>query len=276
MRKTILILALLFFGMPALSEEAPPYTLNPEAKSALGLGIAAVRFDTKLKFTDKTTNRGIFIDPEGTLGLPEIATVNVLYGHHRFNNKHSMGFSYFAVKRETDILSLDNNFDDVILANGRASLSDNTRFYNIFYGYSLFQDHRSKMRLLAGINALDLRYAFEAEGELIINGVSENGTIEEEANVLAPLPLFGIDFDYAFTPRWALTTQVKLVGGSYQDVSAGVLQTNINARYSLTRNFGLMMGLTYFEADVDIEDSEELIEVNYGYDGAYLGAHFIF
>ena len=275
MRKIILILALLLFGMTALSEEKP-YTLNPEAKSALGLGIAAVRFDTKLKFTDKATNRSIFIDPEGTLGLPEIATVNVLYGHRWFNNKHSMGFSYFAVKRETDILSLDNNFDDVILANGRASLSDNTRFYNIFYGYSLFQDHRSKMRLLAGINALDLRYAFEAEGELIINGVSENGTIEEEANVLAPLPLFGIDFDYAFTPRWALTTQVKLVGGSYQDVSAGVLQTNINARYSLTRNFGLMMGLTYFDADVDIEDSEELIEVNYGYDGAYLGAHFIF
>jgi hypothetical protein len=275
MRETILILALLLFGMPALSDEAP-YTLNPEAKSAIGLGIAAVRFDTKLKFTDKATDRDIFIDSEGTLGLPEIATVNVLYGQHWFNKKHSMGFSYFAVKRETDILSFDKDFDDVLLVNGGASLSDNTRFYNIFYGYSLFQDPRSKIRLLAGINALDLRYTFEAEGELIINGVSESGTIEEEANVLAPLPLLGLDFDYAFTPRWALTTQVKLVGGSYQDVSASVLQTKIDARYSLTRNFGLILGLTYFDADVDIEDSDELIEVNYGYDGAYLGAHFMF
>ena len=275
MKNFIIALFLLAIALPAQSEETI-YSLNPDAKSAIGLGIAAVRFDTKLKFTDKTTNRGIFIDPEGTLGLPETATVNVLYGHHRFNKNHSMGFSYFAVKRETEILSLDKNFDDVILIDGRASLSDNTRFYNIFYGYSLFQDPRSKIRLLAGINALDLRYAFEAEGDLIINGISESGSIEEEANVLAPLPLFGLDFDYAFTPRWALTTQVKLIGGSYQDVSAGVLQTNLNARYTLSRNFGLVIGLTYFDADVDIEDSEELIEVNYGYDGAYLGAHFIF
>jgi hypothetical protein len=94
--------------------------------------------------------------------------------------------------------------------------------------------------------------------------------------VFAPLPLIGLDFLYNFTPRWGMNTKVAFVRGSYEDVSAGVLQTSVHALYSFTDHVGLVFGLAYFDADVEIEDDVEKIDISYGYDGGFVGMHFIF
>jgi len=64
-------------------------------KFALGIGLAVVKFDTKMKFTDKQSGDKVFIDPEGNLDLPEVSRVTTLYGIYNFNSKHSVGFSFF-------------------------------------------------------------------------------------------------------------------------------------------------------------------------------------
>ena len=115
-----------------------------------------------------------------------------------------------------------------------------------------------------------------AQGEITIDGQTNPGMIEEDASVFAPLPLIGFDFWFAFTPKWSLSTKIGLVGGSYQDLSAGVLQTIVNAKYQFTRHLGALVGLTYFDADVKIDDSEERIDISYGYDGAFFGLHLTY
>jgi hypothetical protein len=117
---------------------------------------------------------------------------------------------------------------------------------------------------------------FQAEGQITEDGVTRSGSILEEANVFAPLPLIGLDFWYSFTPRWGMSTRVAFVAGSYEDVSASVLQTAINAQYKFTDHVGLVFGLAYFDADVVIEDAAEKINVAYGYDGGFIGMHFMF
>ncbi len=243
----------------------------------LGLGAAIVKFDTKLKFTDKTRINfdSIFLDPEGNLDLPEVSSVTTYYAAWAINPRHSLGFSFFSVNRESSILDIDETLEDVRIV-GDAKLSDTTNFYQLNYGYTLFHDYRSKIKLAAGIYGLDLKYVFEAEGDITVDGVTESGEISEEAKVFAPLPMIGLDFWYAFTPEWALATKITFVTGSYQDVSAGVLQTSINAQYRLSDHVGFVLGLAYFDADVVIEDNLEKKEVSYGYDGGYLGMHFIF
>jgi len=244
---------------------------------AIGIGAAIVKFDTKLKFTDKTrsTFDSIFIDPEGTLGLPETSSVTTFYGVWNINPRHSIGLSYFSVNRETSLFDIDETFEDVRIQ-GDAKLTDATNFYRFGYGYTLFNDSRSKIKLHAGIYGLDLKYVFEAEGQITQDGVTTSGSIKEEAKVFAPLPLIGLDFWYAFTPRWGMNTKVAFVAGSYEDVSAAVLQTSINALYRFTDHIGLIFGLAYFDADVVIEDAVEKIDVSYGYDGGFIGMHFIF
>ena len=246
-----------------------------EGKFALGVGYAIARFDTNFKFKDKQSGISVFVDGEGTLGLPETDLLPVLYGAYRFNNKHMMGFSYFRVKRESTLLDFDDTVDDITIS-GQVTLRDNTSFYNLFYGYSLYEDERSRVQGLIGINGLDLKYIFEANGTVTYPGGSTTTSYETEEGIFAPLPLFGFNFWYAFTPKWSLDTKVAFVAGQYQETKAWVVNTSINARYQFNKNVGGVLGIAYFDADVTIEDSEERTDVNYGYDGLFFGLHVVF
>ena len=244
-------------------------------KFALGVGAAIVKFDTKMKFTDKQSGNSVFLDPEGNLDLPETSHVTTIYGKYNFNQKHSIGFSYFGVNRESSLFSFDKTFEDIRVV-GDASISDTTNFYQLDYGYTLFNDDRSQIKLLAGIYSLDLKYVFKAEGDITIDGVTSSGSILEEADVFAPLPLIGLDFWFSFTPEWSMATTVGFVAGKHDDLSAVVIQAGINAQYKFSRHIGGVIGLTSFSADVVIEDSNEKQEIDYAYGGLFLGMHFVF
>ena len=244
-------------------------------KFALGVGAAIVKFDTKIKITDKQNGSRIFLDPEGNLDLPDTSHVTTIYGAYNFNQKHSIGFSYFSINRESSLFSFDKTFEDIRVV-GDASISDTTNFYRLDYGYTLFNDERSQIKLVAGIYSLDLKYVFKAKGDITIGGVTASGSILEEAAVFAPLPLIGLDFWFSFTPEWSLATRVGFVAGTYEEVSAMVVQAGINAQYKFNRHIGGVIGLTSFSTDVVIEDNIKKQEISYAYDGVFVGLHFVF
>lgn len=247
--------------------------LYNNGKFALGVGTAIVKFDTNAKYTDKTRARNTYLDLEGNLDLPEVSVVTTIYGAYQFAPKHRFGFSYFNVNRESNIFNIDKTFEDVKVV-GNASITDTTDFYQLDYGYNLFNDGHSKIDLLAGFYGLDLKYVFNASGDITIDGVTTTSSIEEETKVFAPLPLIGLDFLFRITDNWSFDTKLAFVSGSHNDLSANVFQTSINAQYRFNRYIGVVMGLAYFDADVVIEDNLEKQDISYGYDGAYIGMHF--
>ena len=93
--------------------EADPgdIALYESQKFVIGIGAAIVKFDSKIKFTDKQSGDSVFLDPEGNLDLPEISHVTTFYGAYSFNPRHSIGFSYFKINRETTLIDFDKNFD---------------------------------------------------------------------------------------------------------------------------------------------------------------------
>ena len=254
--------------------EQQPIDLYKSSQFVLGIGTAIVSFDTNIKVTDKQKDRRTYLDLEGNLDLPEISTVITLYGGYQINAKHSIGFSFFNINRKSDIVDFDKTLEEVRVV-GNASISDTTDFYRLEYGYNLFNDNHSKIDLMAGIYALDLKYEFNAEGTITIGGISETGVIEEEESIIAPLPLLGLNFRFRITDSWNFATRLSFVAGSYEDLSATVFQTSIQALYKVNRHFGLVMGVTTFDADVVIEDDKKKQNISYGYDGAYIGMHFL-
>lgn len=259
-----------------VSAEADPgdIALFDNDDFALGIGAAVVKFDTKFKVTDKQSGDSVFLDPEGNLDLPEISHVTTFYGAYRFNSRHGIGFSYFKINRESTLIDFDKNFDSVRIV-GNATIADKTSFYRLDYAYTLFNSASSKIQLDAGIYGLDLKLVFDAEGSITAGDQTVTDSLHEEAEVFAPLPMIGVNIVYSFTPDWSMGTKVTLVGGSYEDVSATVLQTSVNARYRFTKHVGLLFGLAYFDASVEIEDDLEKTDITYGYNGAYIGAHFL-
>ena len=272
----MLLLTVLLVPRVGAAEQAFETSPILATKGLFGIGVGLVRFDTNVKFTDKQGGRPpIFVDAEGSLGLPDTDAIPTIYAGYQFAKKHAVGFSYFQVQRESTLFVFDQDLGGINVT-GDLTVSDETRFYNIFYLYNLFADDRSGVNLIAGLNSLDIKYALEANGEITIRGQTFTGTQREEVSVFAPLPLLGFDFWYAFTPRWGITTKIKLVGGRYQDVQAWVVNTTINTRYQFNRHVGGVLGITYFDADVVVDDSAQRTDVNYGYDGLFLGLHFSF
>jgi len=267
-------LVVVLTATPAYAE-ADKLDLHGGYKFALGVGAAIVKFDTKMKFTDKQSGQSVFLDPEGNLDLPDTSSVTAIYGSYNFNPKHNIGFSYFSVHRESSVFAFDKTFEDIRVI-GDATLSDSTNFYQLNYGYSLFNDDRSKINLLAGISMLDLKYVFTADGNITEDGVTTPGSILEEANVFAPLPLIGLDFWFSFTPKWSIATTVAFVAGKYEDLSAVVVKTGLNAQYKFSKHIGGVIGLTSFATDVVIEDNIKKQEISYAYDGLFMGLHFVF
>jgi hypothetical protein len=277
-----LITVFLLFGLGSTLLHAAAALHNDDVnlydgdKFALGVAIGAVQFDTNAKVTDKQSGGSHYIDLEGNLDLPEVSRLNMLYGGYKFNKKHSLLFGYFAIDRHVSTVGVDKNYEDLIIVDANIEVSDNTQFYYLSYGYSLFYDDRSNVTLMAGINGIDLTLLAEASGSITVGGTTKSDAKVVEANIFAPLPLIGLNFRFSFTPKWSIRTKISLIGGTYEDVNASVLQTSISSGYRLSKHVVILLGITYFNAAVTVDDEAVKTDIGYGYTGVFAGMHFAF
>ena len=261
--------------LPAVSAQeaslGDPTTMALTRKLSVGIAAGLMRFDTNFKFTDRETGLSVFLDSEGSMDLPEVKTIPLIYGFWRPSPKHGLGFAYFSVFRDSELIGIDRNFGDLSLE-GRAALEDDTRFYTLAYNYTVFQDSRAFLFASFGINAIDLKYDFAAFGVLSIDGDPvETGAYSESLEQFAPIPMIGIDAWFAITDRWSFGARAAVVGGEVNDVRALILESRIRAKFDFNKNIGLIIGLNYFDGDVTLNDTDVKTEINYGFEGLMLG-----
>jgi hypothetical protein len=270
----IAVLAILL-GLPtAYADEdmlEDPTTMALGRKLSVGIAAGLMRFDTNFKFTRRDTGRSVFLDSEGSMDLPEVKSIPLMYGYWRPSPKHGLGFGYFSVHRESELIAIDRNFGDLSV-DGRASLDDDTRFYTLAYNYTLFQDSRAFLFASLGITAIDLKYDFDAFGVLSIDDVPvATGAYTESLEQFAPIPLIGLDAWFAITNNWSFGARASFVAGEVSDVRALILESRIRAKYDFNEHVGLLIGLLYFDGDVTLNGSDTKTEINYGFEGLFLG-----
>jgi len=258
--------------MPAAAQlPDDPDSLALSRTLSVGIAAGIMRFDTNFKFTDRDSGRSVFLDAEGTMELPEVKTIPLIYGFWRPTPKHGLGFAYFSVRRESELVAIDRNFGDLSLE-GRATLTDDTRFYALTYNYTFFQDSRAFVFASFGIKAIDLEYQFDAVGTLSLDGEPiESGVYSETLEQFAPIPLAGIDAWFALTDKWSFGARAVFVAGEVSDVRAVITESSIRAKYAFNQNIGLIMGINYFDGDITINDTDKKTEINYGLDGLFFG-----
>ena len=117
------------------------YSESVGNKLVFGVGIGYERFNTSIKIFDLSSGRDVFVDMEGTLGLPEKDAIPLIYGYYRPSKKHGFGWSYFRARRDGSVFALDENLGDLNVT-GTVSMSDHTSFYYVSYNYTAFEDER--------------------------------------------------------------------------------------------------------------------------------------
>lgn len=264
---------LLWMPVASAQQVSPEDTDSLTLSRTLSVGIAPglMRLDTNFKFTDRESGRSLFIDAEGSMELPDVRTIPLIYGYWRPSPKHGLGFGYFSIYRDSELVAIDRNFGDLRL-DGRATLTDDTRFYALTYNYTFFQDSRAFLFASFGIKAIDLEYQFDAAGVLSLDGEPiESGVYSETLDQFAPIPLIGIDAWFALTDKWSFGARAAFVAGEISDVRAVITESSIRAKYAFNDNVGIIMGINYFDGDITVNDTDEKTEVNYGFDGILLG-----
>jgi len=270
---TVLVLLAAMLCMPAAAAQEPGDADSLMLGRTLSVGVAAglMRFDTNFKITDRDSGVSVFLDAEGTLQLPETKVMPLIYGYWRPSPKHGLGFGYFSVRRDSELIAIDRNLGDLNL-NGRAVLTDDTSFYALTYNYTVFQDARAFVFASFGIKAIDLRYEFDAIGAVSLDGeVIEAGSYSKTIEQVAPIPLAGIDAWFALTDKWSFGARAAFVAGEVSDVRAVITESSIRAKYEFNKHIGLIFGINYFDGDITINDVDEKQEINYGFDGVMLG-----
>ena len=271
----ILIAAILSLSSsPSLAKSE---VMEDKHRLAIGVGAAFVNFDTNAKYTNKDSGRSIFVDLEGTLGLQQYQTEPLIFGRYRFGKRHAIGFSYFQVHRSSTLL--DEGFTlGPVGVSADAVVTDDSKFFYLSYDHIFFEDDRSSIIGIVGIHTIDLRYGIDADARFFLPGEEdpEQASFDAQTNIIAPLPLFGVEFNFAFSPKWSVSAKTELVGGKYQDISAALFNSRFSVIWGFSKHVGLTMGYTYFDAVIEIDESDTETRIDYGYTGAQLGLYLSF
>ena len=127
---------------------------------------------------------------------------------YRFNDKHSVGFSYYDVRRTgTKQLDADLLINDITYTVGGVAQSTlEMQMYRLFYNYSFHHDEKVELAGSVGLYLANIRTAFSSN--LTCTGGTTCGSSgvtltpnASSSNLLTPLPTIGFLVNYNFTPR---------------------------------------------------------------------------
>jgi hypothetical protein len=177
---------------------------------------------------------------------------------YRFNPRHSVGFSYYDVRRKGNrTLDADITIDDnTYKANGDIYSEINIGLYRFNYNYSFHHDDKVELAAQVGFYFADLGLKFQSN--LACSGTSAcatPGSTSAKTSLVAPLPTLGFLVNYHFTPR--LTGQANfnwfyVEAGSFKGAMS---EMYLGMEYRLFKHFGL--GAAYNRLDIDIKSSPE-------------------
>jgi hypothetical protein len=190
------------------------------------------------------------IDLEDDLGLDRDLALARLDGYYRLGRKHRLQFGYFTFKRDA-VRTIDRDiiFGDITFQlNAQIESEFKNSITQIGYMYSLRQTDRFEVAGTFGIHWMDVQSK--------LRGNTVGGVIETSSTDAAgPLPLIGIDIDYAFTPRLIASLRGMLRG---------------SLEYFFMNNLGVGLGVNRFDLDLTYSDNNRGADFTWGYDGLQL------
>jgi hypothetical protein len=236
---TIIILTLTIHVPAWAGGELPP------DRFTLRLGGYSVKNATSIARLDATNYPvGTYLDFSETLGGQTSATVARLDGRYRFNERHGVGFAWYDIKfTGSRVLGRDIIWGDLVFPLSTQVDSElKYTVYKLNYQYSLYHNDKVELGGLAGFHVMHTSASINASG--IGQSLSEA--------VTAPLPVFGLYANYAFTPRFSFYYNYQFMFINYDNKIKGGLQDFLfGLEYRLFQN--IAAGVTYNRFAVDIK-----------------------
>ncbi len=230
----IIIAAILF--IPAFAGGSDTADM-PWEHFSFSLGGFSTVLDSSLVLGSSTL--GIDINPEEAFGLDTSIFAIRADGVWRFtqNRRHRADFSYIDLRRSAEkVIEKDIPIGDEIISVGTLVQSRfDLQIIKLGYSYSFFQDDRFDLGASIGLFIMPITIALSGDN---IKG--------EETEITAPLPVFGMRFDFAITPKLFLKQDYNLFFLAINDFKGAVVNTKIAVEYNAWEHVGLGVGVETF------------------------------
>ncbi|HSG11330.1 MAG TPA: hypothetical protein VLB10_06245 [Gammaproteobacteria bacterium] len=245
-------------ALPAASQAENPAAVG-EDRFKVSLGYFLPALNTDLRADSSTLGPGTNFDLEADLGVEDDQDLARIDGYVRLGERHRIGLGYFTLDRGgSRVLTRDIQFGDVTFTTGTGvSASIETDITIANYMYSFFQRPNQELALALGVHYLD------AETRLATTG----GAVTETASAAGPLPLIGLDYVYAPTPRVHLGLLGQWFSADVDTYDGSIINARATAEYFVHKNIALGIGYNYFRVNVDTDDSDFKGSLDWDYNG---------
>ena len=252
-----LFVFVMLFMAPAFSAEDAPSANGPSGSNnfpdrmMLRLGFYNLS-DTNTDMSVNSTGTGVLgttINYEKDLGGEDSASTPRIDAYYRFNDKHRIEFGWFEVDRGGfRKLDIDFTYEGSSYSiNDTVKSNFKSRTIKLAYGYSFYHSKEAEISFTTGLHFIDY--------DISLTDSANNKN--NEADVAAPLPVFGMHINYNISDRWMFKYSSQTFYINLNDTIRGsLLDLELDLEYRFTKHFAAGLGLTRLSIDADIEDSD--------------------
>ncbi|UCF30704.1 MAG: hypothetical protein JSV26_11755 [bacterium] len=231
-------------------------------KLHLGAFLPRMKTKTAVDPSNPLLPPGDLIDMENDFGLEKDLTLGRLDGYFRLGRRHRIQAGYFTLKRDgSRVINRNITFGDITFPlNATVESEAKNSILEVGYMYSIVQNERFELSGTFGVHWLDV--------ETRLTGDTGGGIVEtESASAAGPLPLFGLDVDYALGARWILSFRAMRFAIEIDEYDGSLTDLRASIEYFFLENFGVGLGVNDFDLDVDFDGARLAGELEWGYTG---------
>jgi len=239
--------------------EEPAYEW-PRLSLALGVQLVA-DINTRMRVDSETLGQGTEIDLESDFDLADSVFLGRIDANWRIAPKHELDFSIFQLRREgTRVTDREIQIGDTTFPiNTSVENEFDTLVVKLAYRYAFLYRQRWHMGASFGVHAMDFDTTWKA-GSL---------ALQQDFNVLAPLPVLGLFGSYAFTPKLYLDWSTEFFGLEYENFDGFLNNTRLNLEHRPVEHVAFGLGLDYLRINASVEN--ESGDLSMEADSDYLG-----
>ena len=228
----------------------------PWEKGYLNLGWFFADTNSAFRLGESNLGLGISLDMEDFLGLDSTTSAFRIDGGWRFskNRRHKLEVGWFAFNRDSsgtisEQIDIPPELGGGTIGPGDVRSKFNFDIIKLKYEYSFILDDRLDLNVGVGVFVMPIEFGVQA----VVGGVG-TGTLEED--ITAPLPVVGLGFDFAITPRWFVRQQLELFYLEIGDFSGSIASTSVALEYLPWKNVGFGLGVDAMRVQVEAKGSD--------------------
>lgn len=239
----------------------------------LSLGWFLPSFSTEVKVNNKNVDGGNGANLEDALGLDN--STSTAWGdlEWRFAERHRISVGYFSTTRDSTITTEENveiGEGNTIPVGASAYTEFKLSAIPIAYEYSFIKNDRHELSGSAGLHWYRIEFSVDATAWLD----DATGSDDVSVSADAPMPLFGLRYDYHVSDRWSVSLLGEIfaidLDSSSTAFSGRVYNARIATEYWVSKHVGIGGAVNAFGLDVDVEDDNWKGGLEYDYWGPQL------